>query len=232
METLHIEHVGDGTFILGDHTEAVEYLARMGATVDLVVCDPDYRNIGKDLKTEHYVDVRRILRSGCPMLHYTYNASGNRNCKMAAAHELVPALIKRGFRYKDTIFWNKYNGQKLHQQKLSHRNSTAPNDTDLLIITLKSKSTFPEYVNMEYLCKGSSIIYHQADQKRQYKPQSLCTDIVLALTPLGGTVLDTHMGNGALSTSCQITGRSYVGIESCPELFYKAVHEARVRLDL
>jgi len=222
---MEIKQIGDHILINADHTEALRYLANNNYVFDLIVEDPDYRNIGKNFKTDHYDNLYKILKSKCVMLHYTYNTNGRSNCPASALHILIPNLINKKFRHKSNIFWNKYFGQELQPHKLSHERSATPNDIDILILMLKHTKQFPKHLNMKLICKKSGMLYHSANQKQQYKPHTLCKDIILALSISNNVILDTHMGSANLGVECINLGRRYVGIESDKRLFDDAVEK-------
>lgn len=139
----------------------------------------------------------------------------------------MQALKKFGLRHRSTVIWEKYYGQKLTFRKKSRLKTCTPNNVDFLEILTKSVPSYkymPDHVDMRLLCKEeSAIVRHQADQETQFKPLSLCSDIVAALSPDGGTVLETYMGSANLGEASLKQGRKYIGIETNRGLFNAAV---------
>jgi site-specific DNA-methyltransferase (adenine-specific) len=55
------------------------------------------------------------------------------------------------------------------------------------------------------------------------KPVALMEYFIRTFTDVGDTVLDNTMGSGTTGVACQNLGRHFVGIESGPEMYAKAV---------
>lgn len=89
---------------------------------------------------------------------------------------------------------------------------------------LKSTKQFPKNLDLSKLHNMSSMLFHNANQKEQFKPLTLCHDIVTALSNINDIVLDTHMGSANLGIETINTDRIYIGIESNNGLFIKAVN--------
>jgi DNA modification methylase len=225
---MRIEVIGNNILINSNQADAIAYLMSLGMTFDLIVEDPDYRNIGANLKSGHYKQLYKLLNDKCPLLHYTYNTSGNANCKESAPYILINELAKNRFKFKNQVIWNKYAGQKLIPTKTSHRKTATPNDVDFLIVCLKNTTMLSKKLDLSILHRGSSIINHSADQKKQFKPLSLCVDIINALSSENSAVLDTNMGGANLMTAAVNNNRIYVGIEPHIGLFDDAVKRLRL----
>jgi DNA modification methylase len=109
----------------------------------------------------------------------------------------------------------------------SHQRTSTPKDIDFLIISIKKRIGLPKHLNLQELHKGSSIIVHPADQKSQFKPASLCRDIVKALTPEGGRIFEPYMGSANLAVEAIKLGRTYYGVETDEKLFNDAVNKVQ-----
>jgi len=208
--------LGNGSFILHGKTteDMVKSISAEKLTADLIVVDPDYRDIGRLLKTEMYKHLRDILGERRLLLHYTHNAAGATNCRMSLPHNLIQGLSEHKLRYVNLLPWAKYSGQKLINKKMSWLKSATPSDTDMLILCSKNAISVPNYVDLEKLHKKQGILYHQADQRSQFKPAGLCKDIIASLTKSKSLVIDTHMGGGNLAIESLIAGRRYIGLET------------------
>lgn len=51
--------------------EALEYLLRQKVQADLIVDDPDYRNIDDNMVNGHYEHINYLLKKNHPLVHYT-----------------------------------------------------------------------------------------------------------------------------------------------------------------
>lgn len=240
---MKIVKIGENVLINGDHTEAVKYLSNNSNNLfDLIIEDPDYKNIGKNFKNLHYDYLYKVLRKNCPLVQFTYNANGQRNCHEASSDVLVKLLKEKKFNYKSKVIWSKYFLQKLIPTKTSQNKTATPNDTDIIIIFLKSVKSLPKQLDLRKLCNtssllkilnnpkitvptSSSIIHHAANQKTQFKPKKLGFDILNALSVEGNVILDTHMGSCNLGETAIQNNRIYYGIESHEALFNEAVEK-------
>lgn len=228
---LKIVEIGKHILINGDPNEALRYLLSIKMQVDFIVSDPDYREIGKYLKTDHYENLRKLLKNNSSLLHYTFNADSNAFCKESIDHILINKLSTKGLRYKTKIYWHKYPGQKLITGKKSWSKKSPAKDLDILVFFVKRSNRFNTKVNLDLLHKGSSIIKHDAVQKEQFKPNTLCNDIVKALTVKDDIILDSFMGSGNLGEETMLEDRIYIGIESNEKLFNET-HDKLLRVYL
>jgi hypothetical protein len=82
----------------------------------------------------------------------------------------------------------------------------------------------PRYSDFRLLHKNqSALLNYPANQDNQFKPDDLMANLNKALCSRGGTVLDTHIGGGALMRAVLKAKQPYIGFESDRYLFDEAV---------
>lgn len=228
---MKIVKIGQHVLIQADQVPAYEYLLKSGHSVDFIHCDPNFKDIKADFDSGSYDLLKDLLNLNRILLHYTANNSGA--SKTYSDYEIRLYLEdlsrKQGLNFKLKIVWDKYHEEDLKLQKRSHRQTALPNDLCFLNVFIKGSKYFDKnhHINVDKMCKGHSIIRHKAEQDSQFKPSSLCRDILLAFTHRGDTVLDTHMGGANMMEECVKLNRTYIGVETDKKLFESAVKRLR-----
>lgn len=202
---------------------------RPNLQVDLTVIDPDYSKVHILLDTDFYKNVCDVVKIGCPVLHFTCNDK-HTSKNSAREYRIVNELVdKYDFCRREPLTWQKYKGQKLIPTKLPWSKFGMPNDIDRILIFLKNRPGCngpippPGYVDYRKLHKNqTALLSYPADQKSQFKPLDLFKDLVAALCPKNGIVLDTHMGGANLLRVSLPAGQTYIGIEPHEGLFNDA----------
>lgn len=138
-------------------------------------------------------------------------------CRWDVAECFRLALVCAGFRVRSQVVWNKL----LHGQG-DVKSAFAPCH-ELAWFATKGKFVFPGRRPKSVISR-TRVCRNQIHPNQ--KPVLLMRDIVSAVAPSNGRVLDIFMGSGSAGVACANLGCSYTGIE-CDKKYFQ-IAKARV----
>ncbi len=207
--------------LLGDCRDLMRTLAPN--SVDAVITDPPYGvNYQPDPKFKRianderpYVwwlpDAYRVLKDGGALLCF---------CPWRTSEPFRLAIEWAGFKIRSQIVWDReWHGQGDLTASFGPRH-------DLIWFATKGKFAFPNkrpvsVIRSKRISAGALV--HPTE-----KPIDLMQQLVEAVTPTGGVVLDPFAGSGATLHAAREAGRHSIGIELDPD--YVTLIEKRLAL--
>jgi site-specific DNA-methyltransferase (adenine-specific) len=225
------------------HGECLEIMAMLpDASVDMILCDLPYGTTACEWDTiipfdKLWEQYHRICKKNAAMV---FTACQPFTSQLIMSNK--EALGEQWIWHKDNgaNFINvKYQPLKVHEDVVAFWREqptfhpptyTAPEPTTRLGTHRRSVLQFhpsliphpPIEEGIHYYSRTLQIKSERGMHPTQ-KPTALMEYFVRTFTDAGETVLDNTMGSGTTGVACQNLGRNFVGIESGPEMYAKAV---------
>lgn len=213
------------TLHLGD---CLEVMAGMEAdSVDAIVTDPPY---GVDYQSAWRTDRRtwkpKIANDKAPFIWWLYQAARVLRepgavlcfCRWDTQDVFQTALEAAGLTVKSQVIWDRVG------HGMGDLTGAFAPQHDVIWFATKGRFTFPgsrpkSVISVPRL--AGSVLQHPNE-----KPVELMCQLVTAICPPGGTVLDPFMGSGTTGVAAVQEGRFFIGIELDPE--YHRIAQARI----
>ncbi len=194
-------------------------------SIDAVIADPPY---GVDYQSGWVEEKRRkpkVLNDAKPFIWWLYEAFRLTRvggcllcfCGWQTQETFRVAIEAAGFAVKSHVIWD-----RIGHGMGDLRGAFAPQH-DVIWFATKGRFEFagkrPRSVISVQRLSGSNLIHPNQ------KPVQLMEQLIIAVVPNGGKILDPFMGVGTTARAARNLGRDYVGIEQAPEYFQQAMGE-------
>lgn len=189
------------------------------STVDTVLADPPY---GISLRTR---SGKRILNDERPFIWWIYDAfrvlkDGGTVlcfCRWDVARHFHWALQTAGFVVRSQVIWDR----DIHG--MGDTRSTFAPRYDTIWFATKGRFTFQTKRPVSVI-RVRRLIHPTHPTE---KPVALLTELLKAVAPPNGLVLDPFMGSGSTGEACQALGLRFIGIEKDDSFYRQAIKRLR-----
>lgn len=197
------------------HGDSLEKLRELAAdSVDAVVTDPpygiDYQSSRRTDRTKLKPKIANDLRPFVWWLPDAYRALKDGGgllcfCRWDVAEAFRQAIEWAGFEIKSQVIWDR----EVHGMGDLHASFGPQHDT--IWFAVKGKFKFPDKrpksVIRSKRLSGDQLVHPNE------KPVDLMQQMILAITPPGGIVLDPFAGSGSTLVAAKRLGFEFIGIE-------------------
>lgn len=211
------------------HGDCLEVLKTLDAeSVDALVTDPPY---GIDYQSSRRIDKTKrkpkILNDQRPFIWWLYDAyrivkQGGALlcfCRWDTQEAFKMAIEVAGFTIKSQVIWDR----GVHG--MGDLSSSFAPQHDVIWFATKGKFVFPDRrpksVIRSQRISGNDLVHPNE------KPLDLMIQLVKAVTPPAGVILDPFLGSGSTGLAAKSEGFQFIGIEK--EAEYVKIAEARIQ---